>query len=542
MIDRISARTEISKLTTATNPVNRFIYLGRSPLPFEPAVLAALRAKVAADCAAERNRNSNPSDFIGTPDSDASRRSRRSTQGSKSSTQGSKSSPPSLSHPTADPTTAPHVFDEAEARRRLQRTRAFRYRHEGRSLIRDLHNTVALCGLGVIDNPDGSPGTSRFSCDHGSGAVRQQGVMTCHSPLACPVCAPRVAARRARALTPQVEAHVAEGGTVSLVTLTLRHDRTASLRQMRRALAAAWARVTSGKWICKLRKIGKIEFVRGFDITWSEKHGWHPHLHVTLFLGGEHDNADVCEALVTRWRRALFNEGWTTTREAQHYHRADDPAAAARYAVSPAAVYEALAMSMKRARGKGAGLTPFEILERALDDKRENVEGSAWIARWREYVGETMGCRQAVTSQGLTLELEVKEEDADTVEDTVLEVGSEALREMDASNLVPAVLDAIDDHIGDPEGMRVALAVLMKPVRAWWSIPGWAGNPRTFRTEKDDLDRRAEAVKNSPDEKAEQAVRDRAKARMPESKDAGNHDPAEILLSAQERFRLHLTP
>ncbi len=436
-------------------------------------------------------------------------------------------------------------------RRRLQRKRAFYFRHWGRSLVHDLHNTVALCGLGVIDNADGTPGTSRFTCDHESGAVRQKGVMTCHSPLACPVCAPRVAARRARALTPQVEAHVAEGGTVSLVTLTLRHDRTASLRQMRRALAAAWARVTSGKWICKLRKAGKVEFVRGFDITWSEKHGWHPHLHITLFLGEEHDDADVCEALVARWRRALTHEGWTTTREAQHYHRADDPAAAARYAVTPAAVYEALAMSMKRARGEGAGLTPFEILERAVSDKEaqeaaraagQEFEPSPWIARWREYVGETMGCRQAVTSQGLTLEPAEEDDDAEGVEDAVLEVGSEAMREMDHANLVPAVFDAMDDHVGDPEGMREAVAAVMKPVRAWWSIPGWAGDPRVFRTEKDDLDRRAEVVPDSPEQEGNRELRERAKARMPEPIGAGGRDPAEMLLSARERFRMYLTP
>lgn len=393
-------------------------------------------------------------------------------------------------------------------------------------MVSDLHSTVSLCGLGVIDNPDGTPGTARFSCDHGSGAVRQRGVMTCHSPLACPVCAPRVAARRARALTPQVEAHVAEGGTVSLVTLTLRHDRTASLRQMRRALAAAWARVTSGKWICKLRKAGKVEFVRGFDITWSERHGWHPHLHVTLFLGGGHDDADVCEALVARWRRALAHEGWTITREAQHYHRADDPAAAARYAVTPAAVYESLAMAMKRARGEGAGLTPFEILERALDDKRvqeaaraagQGFEPSPWIARWREYVGETMGCRQAVTSQDLTLEPTEDDEEPEEAEDTVLEVGSDALREMDGANLVPAVLDAMDEHVGGPDGMREAVAVVMRPVRSWWSIPGWGGDRRDFRTEKDDLDRRAEAIPDpppTPEEAVARAVRERSRARM----------------------------
>ena len=505
-----------------------------------------MRAKVKADCAAARQQSENrnpPPAGKGKPSTDGSRRGRRSTQGSKSST-------PLFLPPKTESPAGSSAIDKAEFLRRSQRSRAYLYRNKGRSLIRDLHTTVALCGLGVINNADGSPGTAKFSCDHGSGIVRQQGVMTCHSPLACSVCAPRVAARRARALTPQVVAHVAEGGTVSLVTLTLRHDHTASLRNMRRALASAWARVTSGRWISKLRKVGKVEFVRGFDITWSERHGWHPHLHITLFLGAEHDDEDVCEDLVTRWRRALTHEGWTTTREAQHYHRADDPAAAARYAVTPAAVYEALAMSMKRARGKGSGLTPFEILERAISDKEaqevakaagREFEASPWIARWREYVGETKGCRQAVASQGLTLEPVDDDEESDGVEDTVLETGSDGLKEMDEACLVPAVLDAIDDNIGDPDGMRTAVKAVMRGVKAWWRIPGWVGDPHMFRTEKDDLDLRAEAIPDSPEEIAAQVIRERMKARMPEPIGAGARDPAEMKLDARSRFSRHLT-
>ena len=528
--------------TSSKSSVDKYVYLAGAPPPFDQDVLTKLRAKVAADCLAERNRNPQPGDRKTKP--------RTARPKGVHSTQGSRSSTPHFLPPNTNSSAASSAFDKAEFLRRSQRSRAYLYRNKGRSLIRDLHNTVALCGLGIIDNADGSPGTAKFSCDHGSGIVRQQGVMTCHSPLACSVCAPRVAARRARALTPQVVAHVAEGGTVSLVTLTLRHDHTASLRDMRRALAAAWARVTSGRWISKLRKVGKVEFVRGFDITWSERHGWHPHLHVTLFLGAEHDDADVCEDLVTRWRRALTHEGWTTTREAQHYHRADDPAAAARYAVTPAAVYEALAMSMKRARGKGSGLTPFEILERAVLDKEaqevakaagQEFEPSPWIARWREYVGETMGCRQAVTSQGLTLEPVDDDEDADAVEDVVLETGSDGLKEMDEACLVPAVLDAIDDNIGDPEGMRTAVKAVMQGFKSWWRIPGWVGDPHKFRTEKDDLDRRAEAIPDSPEEIAAQVIRERMKARMPEPIGAGTRDPAEMKLDARSRFSRHLT-
>lgn len=393
----------------------------------------------------------------------------------------------------------------ADILRSEQRARGYRLRRHGRAMVVDIHDTLAHCGLGVIANPDGSPGSSRFSCDHGKGSVHHRGVMTCHNPWACPVCAPKIATRRALALTPQIEQRVADGWTVSLMTLTLRHRRRSSLADMLAGLSKAWAKVTSGRWFDKLRKVDLLSFVRGYDCTYSDAHGWHPHIHVTLMLGPEHEDETVCEAITERWQEALSKLGWTTTRKSQDYFRADNPAAAAKYAVTPAAVYEALALAMKRARGEGAGTTPFEILERAAADREAGVKGSKWVALWREYVSAIKGKKQVVTSQDLTLDLP-EQEHGD--EDTVLEVGGDALKEMDRRNLVPAVLDAMEERVGDPDGMRQAVKVVMDVMESRdWCMPAWHDPGRTragshasreFRTEKDDIDREAEAIPDPP--------------------------------------------
>jgi hypothetical protein len=411
------------------------------------------------------------------------------------STNGNTSSP---TPPSSPPEARPDKDSDTE-RQRAQRAKAYRLRRENRSLVGDIHDTLACCGLGVMGNPDGSPGTSKFACTHETGAVRQTGVMTCHSPFACPVCAPKVAARRAAALGPQFAELVALGHTVSMLTLTVRHDRMTSLAKGLAALSRAWGRVTSGKWWDALRKVGAVGYVRGYDVTRSERNGWHPHLHVSLVLGPEHDDAEVCEALLARWRMALASQGFTTTREAQHYHRADDPEKAARYAVSPAAVYETLAMAMKRARGKGAGLTPFEILDLAVSSRdADDVKAAAkWTALWREYVAATKGKRQVVTSQCLSLD-PPDEEEGGPEEDVVLSVSPEGVREMDKGNLVPAVLSAMEDHVGDPEGMRRAVSEVMQPVKSWWAISEWGPPVERFRRTPDDLDRRAMAMPDPP--------------------------------------------
>lgn len=400
-------------------------------------------------------------------------------------TKGNNSSP-SLFH-TTDKTKP--VLSNSELIRRQQRSNAYRLRHAQRDILGDIHDTLKLCGLGIIENPDGSPGTGRFACSHETGAIIQSGVMTCHSPFACPVCAPKVAARRALALKPQIEARVKDGWSVSLLTLTVRHRRKLPLGDIFHALSKAWARVTSGKKWQKFRTVGPVEFVRGYDVTYSDRHGWHPHLHICLLLGPEHDEEVISEEILTRWRLALASLGWSTTREAQHFDRADDPEKAAKYAVTPAAVYESLAMSMKKSRGKSSGLTPFEILERAVADKGEGVEKSRWIGLWREYVAATKGRRQVVVSQGLDLD-PPEETDDMTPLDVVLQVPPGTLREMDEINLIPDVLANIDDHIGDPYGMREALKATMERLRSTeWTIPSYGPEAANqFRVKPDHLD------------------------------------------------------
>lgn len=397
--------------------------------------------------------------------------------------------------PPLDPSNSLPVIAMEDIKRYNNDKKNYYNRSMQRSLIYDIHDTLHFCGTGVINNPDGSPGTSKFICDHGTGSVRHAGVMNCKSPWACPVCAPKVASKRASALAPQIERYVEDSCSVTLSTFTIRHSRKSDLNEMLELQSKAWARLTSGKWFNKLRSIGTVEFVRGYDVTWSPTHGWHPHIHSTVILGLEHDDVEVCEALKARWRKAVESLGGTTSNSAQHFDRADDPAKAARYAVTPSAVYESLALSMKRARGKASGMTPFEILELAVADKVAKKQNSQWIALWREYVKCTKGKRQVVTSSGLTLKM-MDEDIVDELseEDIPLTVSGESLKEMDGLNLVPEVLAVMRENIGEPQTMREKLRPIMAMlVTRDWRIHGWdvGETKKRFRTVPDEIDREA---------------------------------------------------
>lgn len=330
-------------------------------------------------------------------------------------------------------------------------------------MVFDVHKPLSLCGLGCKPGTGGERGEISLRVQGGS--ARLSGTTRCSSPWSCPICAPALADQRAFALQPQVEAHIAAGYTAWLMTLTIRHTRADAIDELFRLQVKAWGRVTSGKTWQRWRTEGDIQFVRGFDCTWGTA-GWHPHLHLLILIGpGHSDPGELANKMIRRWGDACTVVGLDSLDRVQDVERIDDPARAARYAVSPAAVYEAHAMAKKRARGKGDGMTPMEILEKAVDERMERADVAErrnvpifevpmgrWEVLWRQYVEATKGLHQCSTSRGLDLnpDRELADEGGDSrPADTLREpesglklavLGLETMRRLDRKKAVPSLL------------------------------------------------------------------------------------------------------
>lgn len=369
-----------------------------------------------------------------------------------SSTNGSNSSP---------------VDRSSGTERQAVRARAFALRSGHRRLVGDLHDSLACCGSVHVPfrryaAADGFADYPMAVLSVGEAGASYGGVTRCGSPWACPVCAPRISSARAQTLAPQVASLMAEGWSAWLVTLTVRHERGDDLAGLLKALGKAWGRVTSGKRWAEVAKAGKPLFVRGFDVTHSEGAGWHPHLHVSLYLPPVHgDGREVAGWLVGRWRDALAALGMVTSGKAQDAQPCRDAVAAAKYATTPAACYETVAMAMKRARGAGSGRTPFELLEAAVGgDARAS-------ALWREYVAATKGKRQVTVSRGLHLKEDAP--DLEPVEEVALaELGQDTMRELDRRRLAAPLLDVAE---GPRDTVREAVrAFLVRLGTADWCV------------------------------------------------------------------------
>ncbi len=191
---------------------------------------------------------------------------------------------------------------------------------------------VRSCGHhGVM--PDGNVAIKVSVTSDGSKAGFA-GLATCGSTWACPVCAQKIACRRAVDLAKAVAAWHVLGGRVLMVTLTMRHRRGQALADLWDALSFAWGRVTSGRgWvrdqalfgtvIPRIVKTGarkgqtvqetRIGFARVVETTHG-KNGWHVHVHALLFVRGDvavESLPSLADSMFSRWLPALVTKGLT---------------------------------------------------------------------------------------------------------------------------------------------------------------------------------------------------------------------------------------
>jgi len=144
------------------------------------------------------------------------------------------------------------------------------------------------------------------------------GVLTCGSVWSCPVCALKIKASRAEEIKQGAELHRKHHGPESMMmlSLTLRHDDSMSLRELRDGLQAAhndfWRLVPQmwkdmrikGTW---KEHHGFIGYVSGTEVTHGSN-GWHPHRHYLLAFDDSKDGETVKqlrEVFMDHWRRCV---------------------------------------------------------------------------------------------------------------------------------------------------------------------------------------------------------------------------------------------
>jgi hypothetical protein len=134
-----------------------------------------------------------------------------------------------------------------------------------------------------------------------------QGLITCAGVWACPVCSAKITERRRAELAAAIEAHPEY--QVVMLTFTLQHTQADKLPELLRALKAAYTLFFNGRtWRRIAHEIGYVGRLRGLEVTVGQN-GWHPHIHVLLFLTKPIDVDALKSTLRPRWASVVAKVG-----------------------------------------------------------------------------------------------------------------------------------------------------------------------------------------------------------------------------------------
>jgi hypothetical protein len=338
---------------------------------------------------------------------------------------------------------------------REQRAARRRDRHEARHVLWEESRKQRLrkCGRSPVGDGSGAPARIGIKVTRGGaeGPVAGfSGISTCGSVWACPVCSAKILTVRQDELERGLSTWRAAGGTVALITLTMRHHRSQSLRHLWEGLSAAWSGVTSGRdWAREQAAYGspttrtvtsgarkgqevtedRIGWVRVVEATHGDN-GWHVHVHAALLLPGTITPEQVDDlgcGMFQRWRDRLIKRGFRAplalrdkeTGERQggltiklwqgesgvlsDYFTKNDYASA-----EPTKGLAAEVVRGDHKVAKGDNRTPFQILR---DITRLGLADD--LDLWHEWEEASSGKRQMTWSVGLRAQLLTEPEQTD---------------------------------------------------------------------------------------------------------------------------------
>lgn len=256
-------------------------------------------------------------------------------------------------------------------------------------------------------------GNSRVGLVTHAGGAHLTGLESCANVWVCPVCAPKIRARRMQDVLTAFDRHAANGGGFAFLTLTVQHDAGERLAFLLELLGAAWKNVAEQRAFKDWRKrTGLVGSITALEVT-DGGNGWHPHRHV-MFLTERPLSRDEVAAFEAKldelYGRFLLKRGRklggvdvrTGRRVGVRLDYVPEGAAAAsqlgRYITKLQAGFELTRGDLKQSRS-AKGRQTFELLDDAMSGDQAAVD------RWHEFEQAMTGKSAVRFSKGLRAHL-----------------------------------------------------------------------------------------------------------------------------------------
>lgn len=230
------------------------------------------------------------------------------------------------------------------------------------------------------------------------------GLMVCGSLWHCPICAAKISEKRRLELKQAFEYYeTVEKGHIAFLTLTFKHVRSDSLKDILDKFTLASRKLKSGRAYQDIKNdMGIDGTIKGLEVTYSDANGFHPHSHEVIFYKNKCDLRKIKNRLWGLWINALNKFGLTAIKKRgitlQTGSDAND------YMSKFGQGHWTLDREMTKAhikKGKDKdSLTPFDFLKFYLD-----TDKIRYLKLFQEYAKVFKGKRQLVWSRGLKQKL-----------------------------------------------------------------------------------------------------------------------------------------
>lgn len=225
------------------------------------------------------------------------------------------------------------------------------------------------------------------------------GLQTCGSVWGCPICAAKISERRRVELEGAIKQAKALGLRVMLLTLTIPHGLGDDVNDMTDRLNKAWDSVKRNRSGRAVRDaIGLVGTIRASEVTHGLRakinNGFHPHLHVLLFIESNISPLDVQALFSPLWQSCCVKQGLPRPSD-RHGCKVDDGSKAALYC-SKWGLESEMTKGHHKTGDDDKGMTPFDLL-RAYQYDDDQEAGRLFQVYYNAYKGR----RQLVWSNGL---------------------------------------------------------------------------------------------------------------------------------------------
>ena len=259
------------------------------------------------------------------------------------------------------------------------------------------YNRTRYCGC-AVKNPevDKTP----INVVRGqNGKVYYQGLQKCGNIWRCPVCNYKITQRR------QLEVYdyckhwfkSSKKNKISFITLTVHHTKTMTLQRSLTIVTDEYRRFQRTKVYKRLKEQhGIIGFIKSLEITYNDRNGWHPHLHILLFHHS--DNTDqLHEEITDKW---INREKVKGSAKGQMCKEVYGNEGISEYVTKWDTSKEMTKGSFKL--GKGESITGFQMLKLLVQDNFASIrDKERTLALFKQYCRITYRKHKIHISQGL---------------------------------------------------------------------------------------------------------------------------------------------